>query len=84
MPVVQDARVQKVKITHVTALEHELGNDTVEARAGVAEALLASAESTEVGGGLGDDVVVELEADTAGGGAYTDLAGGPNTTADDR
>lgn len=44
--------------THVTTLEHEVGDDTVEARAGVAEALLASAESTEVGGGLGDDVAV--------------------------
>lgn len=39
----------------------------MEARAGVAEALLASAESTEVGSGLGDDVVKQLEDDLARG-----------------
>ena len=50
----------------VTALEHELGDDAVEGRASVSEALLASAESTEVLGGLGDDVVVEGEVDAAG------------------
>ena len=49
----------------VTALEHELRDDAVEARAGVAEALLAGAESAEVFGGLGDDVVVEVELDAA-------------------
>lgn len=37
----------------------------MEGRALVAEALLASAEGTEVGGGLGDDVVEELEGDAA-------------------
>lgn len=47
----------------VTALEHELGDDTVERRALVAEAVLASAELQEVTGGLGNDVVVELEVD---------------------
>jgi len=47
----------------VTALEHELGDNAVEGRALVAEALLASAESAEVLGGLGNDVVVELEVD---------------------
>ena len=41
----------------------------MEARAGVAEALLASAKSTEVSGGLGDDVVVQLESDAASRGA---------------
>lgn len=50
----------------VTTLKHELGDDTVELGARVAEALLASAESTEVLGRLGDDVVVELEVDAAG------------------
>ena len=39
----------------------------MEARAGVAKALLASAESTEVGGSLGDNVVKELEGDAARG-----------------
>ena len=50
----------------VTALEHELGDDAVEGRALVAEALLAGAESTEVLGGLGDDVVEQVEGDATG------------------
>jgi hypothetical protein len=81
-------------VGEVTALEHELGDDAVEARAGVAcragdaqaevsfaaslvvrrsgqgrrtEAVLAGAELAEVAGRLGDDVVVELELDAAGG-----------------
>ena len=49
----------------VTSLKHELGDDTVEGRALVAKAILAGAELTEVAGGLGNDVVVELEVDTA-------------------
>ena len=53
----------------VTALEHELRDDTVEWRRLVAEALLAGAEGAEVGGRLWDHVVVELEADGAEGGA---------------
>lgn len=35
-------------VGEVTTLEHEVGDDTVEARALVAEALLARAESAEV------------------------------------
>lgn len=50
----------------VTTLEHELRDDAVEGRAGVTEALLASAESAEVLSGLGDNVVVEVEVDAAG------------------
>lgn len=49
----------------VTTLEHELGDDAVERRALVAEALLTSAESTEVLGGLGDNIVEEVEGDAA-------------------
>jgi len=49
----------------VTALKHELRDDTVELAALVAEALLAGAERTEVLGGLGDDVVEELKVDAA-------------------
>ena len=56
--------------THVTALEHEAGDDSVEAGSGVAEAVLASAELSEVSGRLGDDVVVELEGDSARGGVW--------------
>ena len=37
----------------------------MELAAGVAEALLAGAESTEVLGGLWDDIVEELEVDAA-------------------
>lgn len=51
----------------VTALQHELGDNSVEDGVGVAEALLTSAESSEVLGGLGDNVVVELELDSAEG-----------------
>jgi len=47
----------------VTTLEHELRDDAVEGRALVAKALLASAESTEVLSGLGDNVVEEVEVD---------------------
>lgn len=45
----------------VTTLAHEFGNDAVEATALVTEALLTSAESTEVFSSLGDDVVEELK-----------------------
>ena len=54
-------------IIHVTALKHELGNNPVEARSGIAKPLLPSAERAEVCRSLGHDVVVQLEADTAGG-----------------
>lgn len=50
----------------VTTLEHEVGDDAVERGALVAEALLTSAESLEVGGGLGDNVVVQGEVDATG------------------
>ena len=49
----------------VTALEHELRDHTMELGARVPEALLAGAEGTEVLGGFGDDVVVEVEVDAA-------------------
>ena len=56
-------RSSYVTAGEVAALEHELGDDTVEGRALVAEALLAGAESAEVLGGLGNDVIVQLEVD---------------------
>lgn len=49
----------------VTSLEHEVGDDTVEARASVSETVLAGGELAEVFGGLGHYVVVQLEGDTA-------------------
>lgn len=62
--------VVRKKVTHVTTLEHELGDHSVETRAGVTEAVLAGTEFTEVSGSLGDDIVEELESDSAGGGVY--------------
>jgi len=51
----------------VTALEHELGDDTVELGANVSLALLLGlAELLEVLRGLGDDIVEELEINAAG------------------
>jgi len=60
----------------ITTLAHKVGDDTmesgtleVERLAGLALALLASAESAEILGGLGDDVGAESHLDAAGGGA---------------
>lgn len=50
----------------VTALEHELGDDSVERRSLVSEALLTGAESTEVLSGLWDILIEEVEDDTLG------------------
>lgn len=55
-----------VSAGEVTTLDHEAWDDAVEARALVSEALLASAESFEVGSSLGDNIIVELEVDAAG------------------
>lgn len=44
----------------VTSLEHELGDDAVEGGTGITEALLASAESTEVLSALGGNIGAEL------------------------
>jgi hypothetical protein len=49
----------------VTALKHEVRDDSVERRALVTEALLASAESLEVGSGLGNNVIEEVEVDAS-------------------
>jgi hypothetical protein len=49
----------------VTALEHEVGDNAVEAGSLVAESVLASAELPEVAGGLGDNIVEEVEGDAA-------------------
>ena len=44
----------------VTSLTHEVGDDTVETGALVAEALLSSAQGTEILRSLGDHVISEL------------------------
>ena len=62
-----------VTTSEVPTLEHELGDDAVELAALVAEALLAGAEGAEVLGGLGDDVVEELEVDAARASYVADL-----------
>lgn len=49
----------------VTTLKHELGDDTVEARALVTFTRGFLAELTEVASGPGDDAVEEVEDDTA-------------------
>ncbi len=58
--------------SEVAALQHKLGDDTVERTtlvvkglAGLASSLLASAKSSEVLGSLGDNVVTEDELDSA-------------------
>jgi len=58
-----------VVVGKVTTLQHELRDDTVEDGVPVAKALLASAESSEVFGGLWDNVVFELKDDLASWGS---------------
>jgi hypothetical protein len=47
----------------ITALKHELRDDTVETRTGIAKAILASGELPEVPCGSRDDLVVQPEND---------------------
>lgn len=54
-----------VALGEVTALDHELLDDTVEGRVLVAVTLLASSKGTEVLDGLGDGLAVETDDDTA-------------------
>ena len=51
----------------VTTLEHEVGDDTVEGRALVAETVFTSGELTEVLRGPRDNIVEELEDDATSG-----------------
>ena len=50
----------------VTALKHEVGDHTVELGPLISEALLFGAQSTEILGSLGNDIVEKLEVDAAG------------------
>jgi len=54
-----------VTLGEVTSLEHEFRDNSVEGRSSVSETVLSSAELTEVTSGLGDNIVVKLEDDTA-------------------
>lgn len=56
-----------VVVGEVTALQHVLGDDAVEAGARVAVAVLAGAQLPEVARGLRDDLVEEVEDDAARG-----------------
>merc|ERR1712216_769283 len=58
-----------VVVREVTALAHEVRNDTVEAGALETEALLAGAERAEVFARLGHSLRLELHGDAARGGA---------------
>jgi hypothetical protein len=64
--VIEYVRGPYIATGEITTLKHEVGNNTVEGRILIAEALLAGAESSEVLGGLGDVFVVEDKVDAAG------------------
>ena len=59
--------VLTVTAGEVTTLEHEVGDDTVEGRALVAETVFTSGELTEVLRGPRDNIVEELEDDATSG-----------------
>jgi hypothetical protein len=56
--------VTYVSTLEITTLKHELWDDAVELGASISETLLTGAESSEVLGRLGHDVIVENEVDT--------------------
>jgi hypothetical protein len=60
---VEGAKRSHVATSEIATLDHELGNDPVEARTLVSEALLASAESTKVLGRLWDIFIEKVEHD---------------------
>lgn len=59
--------VTDVSASKITTLCHEPGNHAVESRACISKALFACRKRSEVGGSLGDDIVVQLELDAAPG-----------------
>ena len=50
----------------ITALEHEIGDYTVERGTSIAETVLAGRELSKVSRGFGDDIVVQFEDDSTG------------------
>ena len=58
-----------VAASEIATLEHEAGNDTVELRSSVAEAILSCGKFTEVPGGLWYNIVEELEDNATRGSA---------------
>ena len=57
---------RSIVVGEVPSLAHELGNDTVEGRSSITEALLSSAQGAEVFGSFGDYICPELHYDTSG------------------
>ena len=53
-----------VMASEITALEHEIGDHTVERGAFIAETVRAGRELPEIFCGFGDDIVVQLEDDS--------------------
>lgn len=51
----------------VTALKHEVGNDTVEGGAGISKSILTGTQLAEVSRGLRYNVIIELEGDAPRG-----------------
>lgn len=47
-------------ISKIAALAHETGNHSVETRSGITVSLFTGAQSTEIFGGLWDDIVTQF------------------------
>lgn len=60
------ARLSYVTTGEVTALEHKVRDDAMKGRTFIAEALLASAEGSEVLSSFGDHLIVKQELKAAG------------------
>jgi hypothetical protein len=54
-----------IMLGEITSLQHELWNDTVESTSLVSEPILAGAQSAKIVGCLWNDIVEELEFDSA-------------------
>jgi hypothetical protein len=52
--------------SEIAALEHEIGDHTVERGIFIAKTVLAGRELPEVSCGIGDDIVVQFEDDSTG------------------
>ena len=57
----------RLTLGEVTTLQHELRDDTVEGASFVSESMLASSKLAEVFGGIGNNIVKELEDDATSG-----------------
>ena len=61
------SKEEQQRETHIPALEHEIGYDPVEVRAGISEAFFAGTQRTEVGCGLRYNIVEETKSHATGG-----------------